>query len=95
MSSISKQLVTRSTRAATTSPRSFSTAARRMAGGDTGAPRSGGAANSDAFTKREEASENLYMKQREREMLQQRIAKNKQQVADDEAAMKKLEAEKK
>jgi hypothetical protein len=45
-----------------TSTRSFSVAAARMAGGDTGATRSGGAASSDAFNKREAADESLYIK---------------------------------
>lgn len=50
--------------------RPFSLAARRMAEGDAGAPRSGGAAQSDAFTKREQASEDYYVRQQEREKLE-------------------------
>jgi len=49
--------------------RSFSVAARQMAEGDTGAPRSGGSAQSDAFTKREQASEDYAIRQREAEKL--------------------------
>ena len=60
----------------------FSVAARRMAAGDTGAPRSGGVASSDSFTKREEASENMYIKQQEREKLRALKAKIAQQEKD-------------
>lgn len=66
----------------------FSVAARRMAGGDTGAPRSGGSAKSDAFTKREEASENLYVRQHEKEKLEAARAK----VRASEDALKKDKA---
>ncbi|KAL4775586.1 mitochondrial ATPase inhibitor, IATP-domain-containing protein [Aspergillus nidulans var. acristatus] len=41
--------------------RPFSAIAPRMGEGDTGAPRPGGAAHSDAWQKRETAQENLYM----------------------------------
>ncbi|KAL8766504.1 MAG: hypothetical protein Q9209_006720 [Squamulea sp. 1 TL-2023] len=41
-----------------------------MAEGDTGAPKSGGAAQSDAFSKREAASEDYYVRQKEMEKLQ-------------------------
>ena len=61
----------------TTSTRSFSLAARRMAEGDAGAPRSGGAAQGDAFTKREQASEDYYVRQQEKD----KLAKLKQKIA--------------
>lgn len=70
---------------------SFSVAARRMAGGDAGAPRSGGAASGDAFTKREEASENLYIRNQERE----KLAALKKKVADLEAEFEKDHGDKK
>ena len=38
-----------------------------MAEGDTGGVRSGGAAQSDSFSKREQADENLYVRQKEME----------------------------
>ncbi|CAO1604712.1 MAG: hypothetical protein LQ349_007887 [Xanthoria aureola] len=41
-----------------------------MAEGDTGAPKAGGAAQGDAFTKREAASEDYYVRQNELEKLQ-------------------------
>ncbi|KAL5361915.1 mitochondrial ATPase inhibitor, IATP-domain-containing protein [Aspergillus floccosus] len=50
--------------------RSFSSFAPRMAEGDTGAPRSGGSAQSDAFQRREAAQENLYIHEKEIEKLQ-------------------------
>ncbi|OGM40121.1 mitochondrial ATPase inhibitor [Aspergillus bombycis] len=49
--------------------RSFSALAPRMAAGDTGAPRPGGAAHADQFTKREAAQENLYIHEKELEKL--------------------------
>ncbi|CAF9929597.1 hypothetical protein IMSHALPRED_007951 [Imshaugia aleurites] len=49
-----------------------------MAEGDTGAPKSGGSAQGDAFSKREQADENLYVRQKEQEKLQQL----KQKIAD-------------
>ena len=64
----------------------FSVAARMMAEGDSGSVRSGGAASGDAFTKREEASESLYIKQQEKqrlEALKAKIAKGEDQLAKD------------
>ncbi|KAJ9626923.1 ATPase inhibitor [Taxawa tesnikishii (nom. ined.)] len=72
-------------RAARPATRSFSSITRRMAAGDTGAPRSGGAAHSDAFTKREEASEALYIRQHEKE----KLAALKKKIADQEAQLAK------
>jgi len=40
-----------------------------MAEGDTGAPRTGGTAAGDSFTKREAAQENIYVKEKELEKL--------------------------
>lgn len=76
----------------------FSVAARRMAGGDAGSPRSGGTASGDAFTKREEASENLYVKQHEKEKLEAlraKIQKNEAALAKDKEAAEKLSNEQK
>ncbi len=61
----------------TTTARTFSLAARRMAEGDAGATRSGGAAQGDAFTKREQASEDYYVRQQEKD----KLAKLKQKIA--------------
>ncbi|KAE8388432.1 mitochondrial ATPase inhibitor, IATP-domain-containing protein [Aspergillus alliaceus] len=49
--------------------RSFSALAPKMAEGDTGAPRPGGSAQADQFTKREAAQENFYIHEKEREKL--------------------------
>ena len=49
--------------------RAFSTSARTMAEGATGsgASRAGGIAHGDAYTKREKANEDFYVKEKERE----------------------------
>jgi ATPase inhibitor, mitochondrial len=60
---------------ATSATRSFSVATRLMAGGDTGAPRSGGSAQGDAWTKREHANEDYTIRQREMEKLKALKAK--------------------
>lgn len=70
----------------------FSIVARRMAGGDTGAPRSGGSAQGDSFTRREEASENLYIRQQEKAKLdalkkklsetEKELEQHKKEIAD-------------
>ncbi|KAA6415855.1 MAG: hypothetical protein FRX48_00573 [Lasallia pustulata] len=46
--------------------RSFSMSAIRSTEGATGAPRSGGTAQGDSFTKREKANEDYYVKQQEK-----------------------------
>lgn len=68
-----------------TSTRSFSAIFRRMAEGDAGAPRSGGQAQSDAFTKREKASEDYYVKQQE----QKKLEELRKRIADKEADLAK------
>ncbi|CZT14661.1 related to H+-transporting ATP synthase inhibitor precursor, mitochondrial [Ramularia collo-cygni] len=73
----------------TPSVRSFSIAARRMAGGDTGATRSGGAAQGDAFTKREKANEDLFVREQEKHKLEQL----KKKIQDQESALEKDRAE--
>lgn len=77
--------------------RTFSLAARRMAEGDTGAPRSGGAAQGDAFTKREQASEDYYVREQEKqklEALKKKIADQEAQTAKDREEVEKLAAKK-
>ncbi|CAK4034745.1 related to H+-transporting ATP synthase inhibitor precursor, mitochondrial [Lecanosticta acicola] len=69
-----------------TTIRNFSVAARKLAGGDAGAPRSGGAAQGDAFTKREKANEDFYVKEEEKkklEALRKKIADSEAQLAQD------------
>lgn len=72
----------------------FSLVHRIMAAGDAGAPRSGGAASSDAFTKREEASENLYIRQHEKEKLdalRKKIQQGESQLAKDKAELDQIQ----
>lgn len=94
-----RTLSTRLPRAtSTTTARSFSVFARTMAEGDTGSARSGGAAQSDAFTKREKANEDYYVKEQERsklEALRKKIADNEGQLAKDREEAEKLLKEKK
>lgn len=64
-----------------------------MAEGDSGSPRSGGSASSDSFTKREQASENLYVRQQEAEKLKQlkaKIAASESQLAKDKQEAESL-----
>lgn len=66
--------------------RTFTMSAVRAAEGDTGATRSGGASQGDAFTKREQASEDYYVKQEEKkklEALRKRIADKEADLAKD------------
>ncbi|KAK5138087.1 hypothetical protein LTR08_005885 [Meristemomyces frigidus] len=71
--------------------RTFSVATRLSAGGDAGAPRSGGSAQGDAFTKREQASENYEIQRREKDKLQALKAKHEKLKLEAEAAGKELE----
>jgi len=77
--SLTRTLLTRQlpALASRTTARPFSLVARRMAEGDAGATRSGGAAQGDAFTKREQASEDYYVRQQEKD----KLAKLKQKIA--------------
>ena len=68
------------------STRAFSISARTMAEGSAGAPRSGGASQGDAFTKREQASEDYYVKQQEHE----KLAALKKKIEDGKAAEAEL-----
>jgi hypothetical protein len=72
----------------------FSIAPRMMAAGDAGSARSGGAASGDAFTKREEASENLYVKRQEAEKLEamrKKVKDGEAQLAKDKADLDKAD----
>lgn len=84
---MSLRLATRAIPRATlpSSTRSFSAITQRMAAGDAGAPRAGGAASGDAFTKREAADENLYVRKHEAE----KLAALKKKISDQEAALAK------
>ncbi|KAI5244947.1 hypothetical protein E4T43_03528 [Aureobasidium subglaciale] len=70
----------------------FSIASRSMAAGDAGSPKSGGAASGDAFSRREEAAENLYVKRQEAEKLEalrQKVKAGEAQLAKDKADLEK------
>jgi len=68
--------------------RAFAITTVKMAEGDVGAPKSGGVAQGDAFNKREQADENYYVKQRERE----KLASLKDKIAEQQKHLKELEA---
>lgn len=72
-------------RLTSTSIRNFSLSIRHMAEGDAGAPRSGGSSQGDAFTKREQANEDYYVKRQE----QEKLAALKAKIADQEAELAK------
>jgi hypothetical protein len=77
----------------TPAARTFSMSALRAAEGDTGAPRAGGQAQGDAFTKREQASEDYYVRQEEKkklEALRQKIAEKEADIAKDREEAEKL-----
>ncbi|CAL5870162.1 uncharacterized protein PFLUO_LOCUS4397 [Penicillium psychrofluorescens] len=67
--------------------RSFSVAVPRMGEGDTGAPRSGGVASGDQFTKREAAQEAVYIREKEVEKLRNL----KKTIADQRKHLDELE----
>ena len=77
----SRQLPKATSSFSITSTRTFSAAARKMAEGDTGSTRSGGAAQGDAFTKREQANEDYYVREQEKK----KLADLRKKIADREA----------
>jgi len=81
-----RQSLTKATR--TASRASFSTSARTMAGGDTGAPRTGGAASGDAFTKREKGMEDYAIREREKLKAQEILAR----IAEQEKSLHQLKS---
>lgn len=81
----------------TSTSRSFSISALRMAEGDSGAPRSGGSGQGDAFTKREQANENYEIQRREKEKLEalkKKIADGEAQLAKDRKDAEELNKQK-
>jgi len=76
-----------------TQKRLFSTTLRAMTAGDTGsgASRAGGIRSGDAFTKREAAAEELYIKQEEKAKLQAIRAKLLQQQQHVEELVKHID----
>jgi len=71
-------------------------AAMRAAEGDTGAQRSGGSQSSDSFSKREAASENLFIRQKEMESLKrlkEKLSTQRQHLDELDKHIKELEKE--
>jgi len=66
-------------RASPSIQRSFSAAALRAGEGDTGGTRSGGVASGDSWTKREQANETKYIRDKEMESLRKLKEKLSQQ----------------
>lgn len=88
LSPLARQLASSSTR------RAFSVTTVRSTEGSSGSPRSGGAASGDAFTKREKANEDYYVKNQEREKLaamKKRVADQEEQLAKDRAAVEDMQ----
>ncbi|KAH6671398.1 mitochondrial ATPase inhibitor, IATP-domain-containing protein [Halenospora varia] len=82
-----RQNIVRAVRPAIRQRAAFSTTTRAMAGGDTGAPRSTGAAHGDAFTKREKANEDYAIRMREKE----KLLELRKRLAEQQDHLKKLE----
>ncbi|KIX07657.1 uncharacterized protein Z518_02310 [Rhinocladiella mackenziei CBS 650.93] len=76
--------------------RPFSISARRASEGDTGAPRSGGIAASDSWTKREQASETKFIREREMESLRklkEKLAQQRKHLDELDQHIKDLESD--
>ncbi len=74
--------------------RPFSTTAIRMAGGDTGSMRSGGDRHADTWSRREKAMEDMYIREREKEimiMLKEKIALQIKQLDKDRLILNQME----
>lgn len=74
--------------------RLFSVATRRMAEGDTGGIRARGQQGADSWTRREKAAEDMYIKAREKEIMQllkEKIAKQEEVLAKDRAMLVVME----
>nr|POE93606.1 atpase inhibitor, mitochondrial [Quercus suber] len=91
LSPVARQLASASSR------RTFSISTIRKAEGSAGSPRSGGVASGDAFTKREQANEDYFVKSQEREKLEamkKRIADNEAQLAKDRKDVEEMQKKK-
>ena len=65
-----------------------------MAEGDTGSVRAGGSRSADAWNKREKAAEDLYIYEREKQimaLMKEKIAKQEEQLAKDRAVLNAME----
>lgn len=78
----------------TTHIRCFTIATRKLAEGDTGGLRRGGQQSADGWTRREKAAEDMYIKEREKaivQLLREKIAKQEEQLAKDLAMLAAME----
>merc|ERR1711939_600120 len=83
-------------RATPVARRSFSSVAIRAAEGDTGATRAGGQASGDAFTRREQASEAKYIRDKELESikrLEEKLEAQREHLNKLDQHIKEMEAE--
>ncbi|KAK3712556.1 ATPase inhibitor [Vermiconidia calcicola] len=74
--------------------RPFATTAQCMAAGDTGSLRPGGERAGDSWSRREKAAEDLYIREREKQimqMLRQKIADQEMKLAKDRAILSAME----
>jgi len=74
--------------------RTFTTAPRLMAEGDTGGIRHGGEKSADTWSRREKAAEDMYIRQREKEimaLLREKIRAQQLQLEKDRAVLSQME----
>ena len=74
--------------------RAFATTALRKAEGDTGSIRRGGERSADTWSKREKAAEDMYIREREKalmQLLKEKIADQEAQLAKDRAILNAME----
>ena len=73
--------------------RPFSTTAPRLAEGDTGSMRSGGQRHADTWSRREKALEDMYIKEREKEimlLMRDKIAEQQKQLDKDRLLLNQM-----
>ena len=78
----------------TSCARPFSFSARNNAEGDTGGTRRGGERSMDSWSKREKAAEDMYIKEREKaimQLLKAKIAQQEELLAKDRAMLSTME----
>ena len=77
-----------------TTLRTLTTSPRLLAEGDVGATRAGGTAHGDAFTKREKAAEDMWIRDREKNViavLRDKIARQEAMLEEDRKALARME----
>lgn len=76
------------------STRTLTTTPSRFSEGATGAIRSGGSAHGDAFTKREKAAEDMWVREREKNIIavmREKIARQEALLEEDRKVLAKME----